>query len=526
MNFTDKERMKIGVKRFSQAATLPIPALPVLAALSVAAALVCWPLTTQARNILVTITGKLLPGSQDVSYTVVFPPNAPPTVNDLTGKKFILNLQIDDGKVFGPATTRTSTPFVTGISSTSEEIGNTPIETATLIVDGGTQVSLGVKNVRISSVSSGVMRNINGNPVEAFTMEESYSVIGSAGYGDLAVDLVLGNSINPHLKADYGEPIYFTLAPLWSGTFYRLWEEVSNDGFIVPATERVMNARLEPHTVSITTDPKVNYTAADKAKAALDGFQWGLRAQVAGWITIVDGGPGETAKQVAQTLLSHIMTGDMEFNADNQIEISQSLVNSMWKTFTSSDPFNLLGLRALWWAYYEDSIALDPPDTNYKTVATPIPLSLPSTGNKNIDKVIADYSRAASLAGAKLHAMERFEGAKIAGDVAWAATQQSAYEAYATQVDAARVVLFQDDVILKNSLPTVDVNKYPGGAAAIAKAMNDLSGKPLPADLNQMFLSLGLTQAQINKGVSEVALAVRPSDISTDFKSLLSKPTP
>jgi hypothetical protein len=94
----------------------------------------------------VTITGKVLPGSQDVWYTVVFPPSAPPTTIDLTGKKFILNLQIDDGKLFGPATTRTSTPFVTGISSTSEEIGNTPIETATLSVDGGTQVSLGAKN--------------------------------------------------------------------------------------------------------------------------------------------------------------------------------------------------------------------------------------------------------------------------------------------------------------------------------------------------------------------------------------------
>jgi hypothetical protein len=42
MKLTDKERMTIGVKSFlgSQAATLSIPALPVLAALSVAAALI------------------------------------------------------------------------------------------------------------------------------------------------------------------------------------------------------------------------------------------------------------------------------------------------------------------------------------------------------------------------------------------------------------------------------------------------------------------------------------------------------
>jgi hypothetical protein len=48
-----------------------------------------------------------------------------------------------------------------------------------------------------------------------------------------------------------------------------------------------------------------------------------------------------------------------------------------------------------------------------------------------------------------------------------------------------------------------------------------MSGKPLPPDLNQMFLSLGLTQAQINKGVSEVAQAVQPSDINTDLAGLL-----
>src|ERR1700730_4074255 len=156
------------------------------------------------------------------------------------------------------------------------------------------------------------MRNINGNAVEAFTMDESYSVIGSAGYGELSIELVLGNSINPPLKPDYGEPIYFTLAPLWSGTFYRVWEEVSNDGFIVPGTERQLTARLEPHTVSITTDPKANFTAVDKAKNALKGYQDGANADVAGWLAITEGGAKEVPQKLALTLLDKIIKGDLE----------------------------------------------------------------------------------------------------------------------------------------------------------------------------------------------------------------------
>jgi hypothetical protein len=178
----------------------------------------------------------------------------------------------------------------------------------------------------------------------------------------------------------------------------------------------------------------------------------------------------------------------------------------------------------LGFAIAEDNIALDPPSANYKKVEQPAPVLWSPTGNKSIDQVFSDCARVISLDIAKLHAMERFEAATLAGDTAWAATQQSAYQSYATQADAVRTVLPRNNIVLKNSFPPVSVKSYPGGAAALPKAYNTQSGKPLDAADNKILLSLGLTQAQINKAVSEVAQALRPSDINTYFGAL--PPTP
>jgi hypothetical protein len=132
------------------------------------------------------------------------------------------------------------------------------------------------------------------------------------------------------------------------------------------------------------------------------------------------------------------MQGDLEFNANNKIEVSQGLVNSLTAARNSSgDPLSAILLSL---AIVEDNIALDPPDANYKQAEPPAPVLWSSTGNKSIDQVFSDYAKVISLDIAKLHAMERFEGATLAGDTAWAATQQSAYQSYATPADAARTV--------------------------------------------------------------------------------------
>jgi hypothetical protein len=172
-------------------------------------------------------------------------------------------------------------------------------------------------------------------------------------------------------------------------------------------------------------------------------------------------------------------------------------------------------------AFVEDTIALDPPDRNYRMVTAPVPFSLPSTGHAGIDKAIVDYLKVVSLDLAKLHALERYEAASLAGDTSWIATQRSAYQIYAIQADAARTVLPQDDIVLAKSLASAKVNSYPGGTAVIAAACNAQADKPLPTDLNLIFLSLGLTQAQIDKGIAEVALAVRPTDIDTNLSERL-----
>jgi hypothetical protein len=138
----------------------------------------------------------------------------------------------------------------------------------------------------------------------------------------------------------------------------------------------------------------------------------------------------------------------------------------------------------------------------------------------------ADYLKVVSYEAAVLHAHERWQAANIAGDAASATLQLNAFNAYSAQLASARAVLPQDNAALAKDLPAVNVNSFPGGAAAIAQIINAYCGQPLPAAVNSSLLSLGLSQATINEKVCDIAASVRPSDINTNFAPLLTAPRP
>ena len=177
-------------------------------------------------------------------------------------------------------------------------------------------------------------------------------------------------------------------------------------------------------------------------------------------------------------------------------------------------------------AYMANAMALDPPDFNYKTVEPPQALSLPSSGNTTVDHVVNDYLTAISLEAASLHAIERWEGASIAGVTASETLQLNAYNTYSAEAAKAEAVLSKDNDTLISVLPPVPVSAFPGGATAMAAAFDALCGRPLPSSLNASLLSLGLSQSEIDQRVCDIVSVITPSDINTNFAAVLSKPLP
>jgi hypothetical protein len=177
-------------------------------------------------------------------------------------------------------------------------------------------------------------------------------------------------------------------------------------------------------------------------------------------------------------------------------------------------------------ALVAEAVADDPPDKNYKTVATPQKLTYPLTHNAAVDKAIEDYLQLASLLIASLHAEERWQGATLAGDSASAAVQANAFQLYWQQATDLKGLLGHDNVQLKALLPRLSINGFPGGATAIATAFNHQCGQPIEASLNKMLLVDGYSQTTINEAVCAACESVRPIDISVDFASALAIPLP
>src|ERR1700693_4924985 len=286
----------------------------ILSALSAAAVLVCSPLSAETTpyDLFVIVTGKVIEGHDD-TYTDVMG-KAPPQHVDFAGKKFTLTYVINDGL---GASDRTNNPLYTSIegdSGTTQEIGSTPVQTATLTIDG-TSITLGDPSERIDHVSSYISRNINGSATEDIGMDESFSVPGWSGQANATMTLDLGSTIKPPLKPDYAEPIYFVLPSSGAASGNFEYERVeTQDGFEVPGTKRDVSALLLPLTVNINRVANAKYTQQDKQNAAKAGYGLGLAAQSVGWMPVMKGGAAELAREIFKTILAHVMQGDLGLN--------------------------------------------------------------------------------------------------------------------------------------------------------------------------------------------------------------------
>ena len=169
----------------------------------------------------------------------------------------------------------------------------------------------------------------------------------------------------------------------------------------------------------------------------------------------------------------------------------------------------------------------DPPDENYTVVARPIKLHSIKTGNATVDKLQVDYWTYISLNAAVVHAAERWQGATLAQAPKYVALQLKAYNKYLNDLTAVEATLKADNLTMANAIPTFNINSFPGGAPAMAADFNLQCGRPLPKNLNQELLSVGMSEAQINVAVCSFVNSVTSATISTNAQGVLqSNPFP
>jgi hypothetical protein len=422
----------------------------------------------------------------------------------------------------------TNTPYTCSVIGQGTDITFSPIAASLVINARAFNWGAGT----VSYISGGASRNVNGVPTAAFTINESYYVENFEGNSDVGSDLFF--PLPPPPKCRLESPYYYKFSPTENSVCsfgFNVFQR-SSDGTVI-FNQKAAAGTLDVSTLVTVVDTG-NHLVKNKFIAAQLGSYAGRLSQALGMVEILKSKDPAHAAQL-QTAVKFV-----EKLLDENEDIWESVddvtgFTKLANKFLSSQLWeNREALAFATFAYSTailaqaaNSYAADPPDSNFKTVSPPESLSLQKTGNATLDGAIADYLKAASFQTAARHALERWEGAQLAGDQASTTLQYKAYEDYSSQAAQMATVLSKDNLAVNKVLPTTSAAKFPGGPAGVASIINGLCVRPLDASLNSYLLSAArLTQQQINQGLCAIEDAVRPSDINTDFGLLLTTPVP
>jgi hypothetical protein len=187
---------------------------------------------------------------------------------------------------------------------------------------------------------------------------------------------------------------------------------------------------------------------------------------------------------------------------------------------TKGTSFNLISiilsidaLEADQIAVLADKIVKDPPDPNFKTVASPssffIPLPAGLSVGPDLSSCLAtasNFSNSAALLEAGLTAAERYQGATVAGDSLSAGMQLAAFNDFLQQSQASTQTLSAGLSTCLQAIQTLGVPDSPDLAAEIANVLS----KPLDPDVVAALSPTGIDQATLNSlsAVSEGELLV------------------
>jgi DNA-binding beta-propeller fold protein YncE len=156
---------------------------------------------------------------------------------------------------------------------------------------------------------------------------------------------------------------------------------------------------------------------------------------------------------------------------------------------------------------YSDMATTDPPDPNYKVIATPSPPSLgrilagksfSQAEASAVDNVLAQDETTIGIVNAMRISVDRAQGAAEAGDGVWTARQESAISTYAGQLQLA---LTKEAALRSQALSTLRAGNFPSlnvSPQQYLNAFNQLQNSgQFPPYIEQYFMSTGMTYAQV-----------------------------
>ncbi len=368
------------------------------------------------------------------------------------------------------------------------------------------------------------------NVVEATVMFAPLAVdenVSTQKNTEITIDLTVGAEGNPTSAALVGTPVGGTVRGFPSTTV-TFKPDKGPPGLAGGFDFKLVNSLGTSNTAVVTVWTTL-FSAQTKKAFAQQGSVLGYvndDFEFAALATDPKNLVGNVAMWVATKVLANLIAGNDQITGEKIDFMTSSALFTVgaFKHFKGSTPASAFleaealvsGLGSLG----ANIIASDPPDPNYKIIAKPRKLPFPKTGNTTLDSINEDYLEFSSLSAATVHASERWQGAMLEGDLKSAALQSRALTKYSAELATAQSKMISDNAALSGAFQPVNLNTFPGGAAAIAAAFNKECGKPLPKSLNDVLLAYA-SQDVINATACAYANSISPLDISTDFESIL-----
>jgi hypothetical protein len=477
----------------------------------------------QAADVITIIKGTVRAGT-DQSGFFGFSPGA-----SLVGQNYTLYYVLTDlSKETFTDYPRTNTPYTCSVIGQGTDITFSPIAAALVINGHAFNYGAG----QVSYISGGASRNVNGVPTAAFTINESYYFSNYEGTSDVGSDLFFPLPPAPQCRLE--SPYYYKFSPAENSVCsfgFNVFQR-SADGTVI-FNQKAASGTLDVSSLVTVVDTG-NHLLPNKLDAAKLGYYAGGLEQTLDMVELLRSkDPAHAAQlQTAVKFVEKLLSENEDlWQTVDDVSGFTKLANKFLSSELWENPLGLLYATLAFStgivAQAANSYAADPPDSNYKTVSLPESLALQKTGNATVDDAVADYLKAASLQTAARHALERWEGAQLAGEQASITLQAKAYENYSSQAAQMASVLTKDNLAVNKVLPAASAATFPGGPAGVAAMINGLCGRPLDPSLNSYLLSAArLTQQQIKQGMCAIENAVRPSDIKTNFGQWLTTPVP
>ncbi len=254
-------------------------------------------------------------------------------------------------------------------------------------------------------------------------------------------------------------------------------------------------------TTTYTAPPVLTAPGAPIPTTSIDYYIQGADGdESASFSTAVNAPPSaKTPDQVAQWTKDAAILG-IAGGVLGTISAPLNLVPG-WGTAASITAGVLAGLTSATAGYFA-LLAADPVDPNYKVIATPGSITLPSSLSSS--GLAADEAKAIEIAAALITSLNRYQGAEVAGDSYWKAQQLAAVDQYTAELNSLTGSISSDLRTLAANLAAARGGSVTITPQQVLQIEQYFASYGLSSTTIALLQQLGLTPAQIQLATQNI----------------------